>query len=490
MCPRIISLVLSWDASEFRKQASQIESSKDTKDRPTKEQLAALKAYLNMPAPAHQALREVSATQQKSIVVAILDNTDPRLTASLTGDAQHAQCLAWLSAQLSARDRDEITRVLCRSQPDFLTAAVRGAVDTYDPFIRAIHEGMDLREHISAVETFLNDLVATSKPKTEKPKGGGAGVNSSMFSKKNGKPKTPNDTTTTTTTRPPSVDDFVALLNRNKGLLFTYLHQVAKNCVDLREHFRKWTHGVLAEFRTPQQQGHESSSSREAGAGAMGAALQEMYASLPSETLPAVLASLDAHARYLAELDSLSEGRMQRVLDQLSDSSSEGTKTPADSSGTSSPTSPTNCSISSTSSAGPGVYLMRWTSLLDATRITPAAPSGGPVRCGRDVRGQKAWGKTTVAGELDVRAEDSDDDGKGDRVPEAPDVTAVMEALRGRFREVVNHIIGEVRPPTLKDSAIDGRDEMKARVALTERDAVEGSGDDLAVGVNGIALAG
>lgn len=473
-------MVLSWDAGEFRKQASQVESGKD-KDRPTKEQLAALREYMNMPASAHQALREVSTTQQRSIVAVILENTDPSLTESLN-DAQHAHCLAWLSAELSARDRDEITKVLCKSQPDFLTAALRGAVDTYEPFIRAIHEGMDLREHISAVETFLNDLFETSKAK--KLKGGGG---SSKF-KKNGKTKTHEVITT-----PPSVEDYVALLNRNKGLLFTYLHQVAKNCVDLRERFKDWAHVVIAEFRTPQH----GSNSQDAGAGAMSAVLQDMYASLPPDTRNTVLARLDAHAGYLAELDALSEGRMQRVLDQLHSESGREGKTLVSGSGSgrsspkpaSSPASPRTSTGHGASAAGPGVFLMRWGSLLDATPITPATPSG-PVRCGRDVKGQKAWGKTAVDDVAEPHASvvKTNDGGRDLREPEAPDVRVVMEALGGRFREVVNDVIGEM-PPTGKRTTRSGIKTGVGR-ASNAQDLALAEAEDLTVGVNGIALAG
>lgn len=456
--------MLSWDASEFRKQAGQVESAKD---RPTKEQFAALRDYLNLAADAQRAMREISVTQQRSIVVVILDATDPQLTATLT-DAQHTQCLAWLSAQLSARDRDEITKVMCKSSPDFLTAAVRGAVDTYDPFIRAIHEGMDLKEHIMAVEKFLGDFIETSKPK--KAKGG-----SGFLFKRTGKPKAQD-------TRPPSVEDYVALLRRNKGLLYNYCHQFAKNCVDVREQFRGWAKTVTAEFRA------ERGPARQGGAGAMDDNLQELYAQLPADMQEGILMSLDAHAAYLDKLDKISDMRMQRVLDQLAKQASEDSEKTAEvgsgsSSGKSSPKASTpvspRTSTGGPSMSGPGVFLMRWESLMDETLITPATPSG-PVRTGKNVKGQKTWGKTvadSMKGDWDPSALAIEEERS---VPEAPDVTAVTKALGGGFREVVNARIGDVVPMLTQKSA----------TAVCALDGRASKGGGLTTGVEGIALAG
>lgn len=461
---RIISLVLSWDANEFRKQASHIESSKD---RPTKDQLAALREHLNKSAEAQRAMREISMTQKKSIVAVIFDAADPKLTAALS-PAQHTHCLAWLSAQLSARDRDEITKVMCKSSPDFLTSAVRGAVDTYEPYIRAIHENMDLREHITAVETFIGDFIETSNPKKARPASG-------YLFKKSGKSKTEN-------LRPPSVEDYVALIRRNKGFIYNYLHQFAKNCVDVREQFRGWANLAVAQLKIPTQ------STDQAGAGGMDEALLAMYAELPAETRENILGRLDAHAAYLNKLDALSDMRMQRVLDQLAKQSTEGAgnTTSGGGSGRSSgksspkasyPSSP-RTSTGGPSMSGPGVYIMRWDSLLDDTLITPAAPSG-PVRRGRDVKGQKAWGKTVsdeAKGEWDSGALAREED---KTVPGAPDVAVVTAKLGERFKDAVNARIGDVVPSLSEKSPVG-----------CAVDECGSAGDKLAIGVEAVALAG
>ncbi|KAF3764301.1 hypothetical protein M406DRAFT_43009 [Cryphonectria parasitica EP155] len=389
---RIISAVLSWDASDFRKQAGQVESAKE---RPTKEQFTALKEHLNMPAEAHRAMREISMALQKSIVAVIFEATDPEIAASLT-QSQHTQCLDWLSATLSARDRDEMTKVLCRSNPDCFTAAVRGAVSTYEPFIRSIHETLDLREHVTSVETFVPDFIETSKPKKAEEN------------------------------RPPSVEDYVALLRRNKHLFYNYCHDFAKNCTDLRERFQTWAHIVVGKFN------QQPNPTRPDGAGAMNDELQDLYTQLPTEAQEKVLAALNVHASYLSKLDTLSSLRMQRPSSRAA--------------------SPRRTDLGEPSMTGPGVYLMRWESLLDETLITPAVPSG-PVRHGKDVKGQKAWGKTVaedLKGGWDAGAIASEEDRV---VPLAPDSKLVVDVLGQQFRDLVNDKIEDVVPAARENTA-------------------------------------
>lgn len=431
---RIINLVLSWDASDFRKQAEKVESSKD---KPSKEQLAALREHIALPRETQEEARRTSLTEQKSIVAVILDSADPKLTTSMS-EAQHTKCLEWYSAQLSVRDRDELSNVFCKSTPDFLTGVMRDAVSAYEPFIRSLHGSVDLRPHITSMETFLNDFIETSKPKQVKNRNGGKWMNLGAGSGKN----------TPVQTRPPSVEDYVALLRRNRHLLYKYLHQFAENCTDVREKFRHWANTTVQNFRdgteTKAANGTGPSSS---AAGAMSDSLQSIFSQLPPETQKSVLASLDSHAAYLSKASNISTQRMQRILDALNEAEKKNGEK-EDSSKRNTPRG----SSEGDDMSGPGVYLMRWESSLDGTLITPATAKG-PVRTGRDVKGQKTSGKTGAEGVKEgwdagalAKQEDS-------AVPHAPDVSIVMEALGESFREVVREAVGEVGPPTPPDSA-------------------------------------
>ncbi|KUI70150.1 hypothetical protein VM1G_06514 [Cytospora mali] len=450
---RIISLVLSWDATDFRKQAERVESSKD---KPGKEHLAAIREHIAKPREAHEEARKASLAGQKSIIAVILDASNPKLTASLT-ESQHAQCLEWYSAQLSVRDREELIRVFCKSQPDYMTDVMRDAVATYEPYIRSIHGSLDLRPHVTSLETFLNDLLETSKPKqvTNASTGatagkwkrfGGASSKGSSSSSSNGN---------NVEIRPPSVEDFVALLRRNRHLLFKYLHVFATSCFDVRDKFRSWAKESVKNFRNASETKLDKTKPRPGAAGAMSDTLQSMFSQLPPETQQSVLASLNSHATYLSNLESLSLQRMQRVLDAMKNDESKKSNGKPDINSNSNSVNNSKMNTPRTSGdgvamSGPGVYLMRWETLLDDTLITPAAPSG-PVRKGKDVKGQKSWGKTGSGGTKDGWDAGAIAKEEERAVPEAPDVSAVMDALGEKFREAVNVAVGDVgsSPPAV-----------------------------------------
>ncbi|KAG8163633.1 hypothetical protein KVR01_006930 [Diaporthe batatas] len=429
---RIIHLVLSWDASDFRKQAEKVESSKD---RPSKEQLATLRDHIASSREVQEEARRKSLAEQKSIISVILNSADPKLTASMS-EAQHMQCMQWYSAHLSVRDRNELSNVFCKSVPDYLTVVMRDAVSAYEPFIRSLHGSMDLRPQITAMETFLNDFIETSKPKQGKNPNGSNGSKWKTLGSSSGR-------STPVKTRPPSVEDYVALLRRNRHLLYKYMHQFTANCTDVRDKFRLWANETIHRFRDANEAAPASSAGRGSGAaGAMSSSLQEIFSQLPPETQKSVVSALDSHAEYLSNASDISAQRMQRILDALKESSANSSGN-----GIRSKRNTPRGSSEGDDMSGPGVYLMRWESTLDRTLITPATPQGS-VRTGRDVKGEKVSGKTGADGIKDgwdpgaiARQEDS-------TVPQAPDVSVVMEALGAGFQDLVREAVGQAGPPT------------------------------------------
>ncbi|KAK3942666.1 hypothetical protein QBC46DRAFT_379629 [Diplogelasinospora grovesii] len=407
---RIISMVLSWDASEFRKSADKIEKSVG-KGGPTKEQLAAIRQFIDTKSrKEHDTVRETSAESPTSIVAAILEDADPKLLTPLS-EAQHARCMEYYSSLLSVRDRDEITGAMCRQNPDLFTRAIKDLVGTFEPMIRTIHERVDLREQLSAAETFLNDLIATSKAN-----------------------KTP-----------PSVEDYVSLLRRNRQLLYNWLHEVASKCPEIRDDFRQWAKETIKAFRQPpsDQPGRtesgldgnndskeasvESAGALAGGAGAAGALspkLQELFSTLPPEKQQEVAAEIDGHATYLSRLEELSLRRMQGVLDNMAADNRDSAE-----------------SGSRASMCGPGMYLARWQALLDETLVTPELP-GGRLRYGRDVRGAVVQGKTTKdAGSVDQVKQERDSEGL-----QPPKVDTVIKELGPGFRQLAVEFAQGVQP--------------------------------------------
>jgi len=438
---RIITLVLSWDSSDFRKAAERIEKAKR---RPSREHLGAIKQHIEASREQHDSMRALSQERSQSIIITIFQNTRPDLLSSLS-ETQHTQCLEYYAALLSIRDRERITKVLCRQNPDLFTQALRDAVESFEPIIRGVHEKVDIREHLSAMESFLSDFISTSRPKKNKNSGSVPHI--------------------------PSVEDYVRLLQRNKHLLYNWLHQFAANCPDIRELCRSWAKDAIKEFRqgratgsggvqTPAEQashGQDDGSisakptqSRQAGAGDMSSAFQRLYATLPAETQEQVVIILDKHAKYLDDLESLSTARMQRIIDHMDLSepltSKSGTTTPKASrtgSVTSSTGSSTPVSLSGTATPGqassingPGMFLCRWQELLDRTLVTPETPQG-PPRTGKEVKANVALGKAGIGGPRDnwqtsFLAYEAEKD-----VPAPPAADLVMQAFGPGFRELL-----------------------------------------------------
>ncbi|KAK0707678.1 PX-associated-domain-containing protein [Lasiosphaeris hirsuta] len=401
---RIISLVLSWDSSEFRKSIDKVEKATGG---PSKE-LAAIKQYVdNYDRTRHEATRQDSIVSSISMIAAILKGSDASLLASLS-ESQHAQCAEYFSSLLAIRDREELARVLCRQNPDLFTKAIKDFVGSFDDMIRIVHEKVDLREHaVSAAETFITDFISTNKPKT-----------------------TPNGSSTNNdaNNQAPSIEDYARLLRRNRHLLYNWLHQIANLCPSISSDFLAWAKDSIKLFRLhqpPPPPIPDPDTTRHTAAGALTQPLQTLFASLPPSLHPSILSTLDAHAAYLTALESLSLARMQHILDDMPPGGILAAPSP----------SPSN----KKSICGPGIFLSRWQQLLDETVVAPEA-SSGPVRTGRDVKGAPlALGKVGAGREawdprgLALAAE------RG--VPRAPGVAVVVEAMGEGFRELVGRLV-------------------------------------------------
>lgn len=410
---RIISLVLSWDSSEFRKIADKVEKAKD---RPSDEMLQAIRNYIAQGRDEHETVRAASTEHSQSIITAIFNASDPDLTTDLT-EPKHAQCLEYYSALLSVRDRESITTALCRQPPDLFTATVKDLFTAYEPIIRAVHLGVDLREHVEAGQAFIDDFIKSSKPKkvetgTSTPLGGMRSMINGEASVKPGKM--------------PSVNDYVDLLMRNRSVMYKWVHALAKSCPEVWEEMRKWERDAVVKFRQerkpqeipkvektePEVAGASRNESSEVDqkttdTSPMDDHLNELFQSLPSTSQQPILSALDAHSAYLSTLSDLSISRLQRIID-TADSSSDNM-------------------------AGPGMFLSRWQSILECTPITPGTPRGS-IRCGKDVKHAMTMGKTGVAG-IDKAREAAlrlSEEG-----PEAPDVDVVVKEMSEGFRKLL-----------------------------------------------------
>ncbi|KAK4225730.1 PX-associated-domain-containing protein [Podospora fimiseda] len=406
---RIISLVLYWDTAESRKTVDRIEKLKGG-SAPNKAQLTAIRDFIEKkPSSEHKKTRRQSIHDHMPMIMEILRRSDATLLVSLN-DEQHNLLSQYYSSLLIIRDREEILNALCRQHPDLFTQAIKDLLFSFDSIIRTIHENIDLREYVTAAETFLTDLInvskVTSSTKAPSPQSSSSGLLSSWTpgflskSEKISVTETMNDKT-------PFVEDYVRLLQNNKHLLYNWFHQVAIKCPDLTEEFRIWAHDTIKVFR----QNNKCIISTGKAAGALSSNLQYLFSSLPESSRAKVIPAIDAQAKHLEDLVQLSNQRMQRILDNLS--------------------SPTKGGESGLA-GGPGVYLAKWQDLMDETLIGPLLP-GERVRKGKDLK---------------VREFTKDEES-----PDAPDVGCVIEALGMRFRGLVGDLLKKDERFKVKDKS-------------------------------------
>jgi hypothetical protein len=366
--------------------------------------------------------------------------------ASLAPDldeTQHKLALDYLAIQLAIRDREQITKVLCHTQPDHLTEAVRDIVMAYEPVIRSVHNAVDLGETVTDFERFLKDMMFISRPH--------------QVHLKDDKNKSQNEVSV------PTVGDYVQLLKKHQSSCHKFLHQCAKNGKEVTSWFHDWTRKAAAEFR--RQPDHLSSSLDHVdscdgdGPRTLASELDSIFIALPEAQREKHLQILNAHAEYLSKLHTASALRLASVVDSPVSESPVLRQKPhqylfqaLSRSGSRSPTSPSSRSTSPTRGfpkhshvtpdLGPGAFLARWQALLDDTMITPATVEG-PIRYGRNKDVQHN-SKTDVDGEmmdsLGNNAERMEIGQQGWRENEKmqrPDVQPLVDALLPAFRELL-----------------------------------------------------
>jgi len=306
-------------------------------------------------------------------------------TSAHLSEQQHQLALDYLSIHLAIRDRQQLINVLCNHQPDLLTTSVQDIVNVYEPIIRAMHSAVDLSSGTADLQAFLNDLI----------------VMSSLSAKSGDK-------------QPPKVEDFVRLLKKHQGSSHRFINQALNNGKELTEWYRAYTKHAAAQYRQKTDMDLAPSDDGVAAAGDMTPELDKLARNLTEEDKKTVIKELDDHAEYLQALARASEERLKTVVKNTADGKSEV-------------------------SYGPGMFLAKWQSLMNATHITPAT-SEGPVRYG---------GSDSV---IEATRVDVDGSKKGTAAPQekksaseatAPDVDTTIRLLLPKFRELLVKIAKE-----------------------------------------------
>ena len=306
-------------------------------------------------------------------------------------EEQQKTALEYVNIQFAIHDREAIAKVLCHHQPDHLTQAIRDCVAAYEPLIRQIHNAVDLSGTLSDFEAFLSDLIKLTKN------------NSNTQSQKVGdEPGSP------------SVEDYTSLIKKHIKSTHKFLHQVTKNGPEITKWYHNYAHAAASQFHVTRA---ASDTGDHPAAGAMTATLQSLVSNLSENDRTAVLSELDTHALYLEALYASSNSRLTAVV-----------------------------SNESATSFGPGTYLARWQSLLDATPITPIA-TDGKLRYGKDLEvkeASKVYEAMKAAGHGKVGDEEKErktvekmDDAMREGQPEKPDAERTIALLGAKFRDVL-----------------------------------------------------
>lgn len=284
--------------------------------------------------------------------------------------------------QFAIRDRQELINVLCNHQPDLLTSSVQDMVDVYDPIIRALHSAVDLSGGTADLQAFLHDLVSMSR----------------LSAKDKDK-------------QPPKVEDFVRLLKKHQGSSHRFIHQALKNGKELTEWYRGYTDHAASQYRQKTDKAPAPSQEGVAAAGDLTPQMEKIISKLSEEDQTVVMKELDAHANYLTSLSEASKERTKTVVENTASGKSEV-------------------------SYGPGVFLAKWQSLMDATAITPAEATG-PVRHGGSESVKEAT-RVDVDGSKKGATKTLENLGALDPTP--PDVNTTVRLLHSSFRDILVEI--------------------------------------------------
>jgi len=297
---------------------------------------------------------------------------------------------------------------------------VRVAVAAYEPVIRNIHDAVDLSDTLFDFEVFFSDMLKVSKFDDE--------------------------------TTVPTVGDFVALLKKHQYSCHKFVHQVCKNGKELTGWYLEWAKQAASHFRRTA----EFSDAKIRDAGELTEPLNDLFSQLSIEQQDKILPILDQQIKYIDEMHSSSEKRLEAVLKTppsknpaiariLASSNNSRSSSRASSPARSEKLAyiPKVTPSGPTSDPGPGAYLARWQDLLENTPITPLSPTGKVEKASiKDVVKGSAMnvdGENLVeipdgrTGAEKVQERVTGEGSKGGK----PDVRVVIEAMGQDFRALL-----------------------------------------------------
>jgi hypothetical protein len=326
---QIISTIVGWDIAEYQKHINVLEKYPSASYVLSSEHLKEIRDYLDAPREFQLSLRNKSIIESKSIISIIVEEAD---LASLS-ETDHEIAMEYLAFYSSVRNRQQLEKIVCKSQPDLLTQTIREGIAAYEPLIRNVHRVVDLSAANWDLECFLTDFMALFPKQSSSLYG--ATDDGGHSAKSVG------------------VDQVAAVLRKHQRSLHRFLHNAFKKSEEITDDYRAYVKNAAVQFRSLQP---SSAAPADDYAGDTTPALQEVFARLSSENQKKVEDALDGYAAYLMALDSVSDDRLRGVLEESVEDAED---------------QPIEGQL-----PGPGTYLARWTSILGSTPITPLNPTG------------------------------------------------------------------------------------------------------------------
>lgn len=378
----MVSTIANWDCSTMKTKASKLKKDPNC---PTKEQRLVFDKYVTTATTNQRAVcRARSVSNTEPIVVSIMEfYSGPKLS-----EAQISVAQQYLSLHLAIENRRKIVKVLCNRKPDLMTQATREIIPPYMPIIRQIHEAVNLSHTVSDIQAFQDDLLKLpiGDPKKE----------------------------------PPSVEDFLRIMRKHAPSQHAFLHELFSKGPGLRDTYKEFAKAMAEPFKVKSSTS-ELKLDTSAGVGRLISPLEQIISKLTAEQLEEVLAEAAAHNTYLRLLERSSNERATEVILR-----NRNTTTKADKKAV-----PRSITQLGPGFIGPGMFLKRWTSLLEQTHITPMKV--GQVRFARDESVIEAG--HFVAGNKIATSTTKENDPNA-----SPPCQKILEYLAPAFRQLIINV--------------------------------------------------
>lgn len=156
---------------------------------------------------------------------------------------------------------------VCSDPSDSLTSALSTLLDSFKDIIRSTHKASDLPEAVSALQSFMSEMLLTAKQN-------------------------------------PTPQGFFDLCQKHQGDLHVFLHDICANSPKLVDAYAQWYADSLALYRRKD----------DAPLGSFTKVVDDLLSSLNEDDRQTVLKEADNYAAFSASSDALSRERFQAML--------------------------------------------------------------------------------------------------------------------------------------------------------------------------------